>query len=329
MTLLILIFSEIMPKTYAFRKANRMALAIAPTVNVLVFVLSPFTKSINLVLKGIFRIFGYDIHGDEALRSTEGELRGAIELHIADDEKDSSVRHERAMLHGILDLDDVQVSEIMVHRKNVTTIDAEQPPSVIVAEVLASPFTRIPLWRGQPENIVGVLHAKALFQALRDHSDDPDGIDIVAIAAKPWFIPESTTLLDQLHAFRHRHEHFSITVDEYGSLMGIVTLEDILEEIVGDISDEHDVSVTGVSPQADGSYAIDGGVTIRDINRQFGWRLPDEEAATLAGLILHESRRIPDVGQTFIFHGFRFKIMKRRRHQITSILVTPPDTKEH
>ncbi len=324
MTLLILIFSEIMPKTYAFKKANRLALAIAPTVSVLVFVLSPATKSINLVLKGIFRIFGYDIHGDEALRSTEGELRGAIELHIAENDKDTAVRHEREMLHGILDLDDVQVSEIMVHRKNVTTINADQPPSVIVAEVLASPFTRIPLWRGQPENIVGVLHAKALFRALRDHSDNPDEIDIVAIAAKPWFIPESTTLLDQLHAFRRRREHFSITVDEYGSLMGVVTLEDILEEIVGDISDEHDITETGVHPQGDGSYAIDGDVTIRDINRKFGWRLPDEEAATLAGLVLHESRRIPEVGQTFIFHGFRFKIMKRRRHQITSILVTPP-----
>ena len=141
---------------------------------------------------------------------------------------------------------------------------------------------------------------------------------------KPWFIPESTSLLDQLQAFRKRHEHFALVVDEYGSLMGIVTLEDILEEIVGDIADEHDVVVAGVRPQGDGSYVVEGSVTIRDLNRQFEWDLPDEEAATAAGLILHESRRIPEVGQAFMFHGFRFEILRRLRHQITSVRITPP-----
>lgn len=228
------------------------------------------------------------------------------------------------MLRSILDLADVEVGEIMVHRKTVVMIEAGQPAAAMVDKVLASPFTRVPLWREQPENIVGVLHSKALLKALRAAGGNLDGLDILALAAKPWFIPESTSLLNQLQAFRKRHEHFALVVDEYGSLMGIVTLEDILEEIVGEIVDEHDVVVAGVRPQGDGSYVVEGSVTIRDLNRQFEWDLPDEEAATVAGLILHESRRIPEVGQAFMFHGFRFEILRRLRHQITSIRMTPP-----
>jgi Mg2+/Co2+ transporter CorB len=321
MTLLILIFSEILPKTYALRDANRVALASAPIVNALVFALAPATGAVHLVVRGVFRLFGVAFDATEALGSSAAELRGAIDLHAG---KGGAVKHERAMLRSILDLADVEVGEIMVHRKTVVMIEADQPAAAVVDEALASPFTRVPLWRGQPDNIVGVLHSKALLTALRAAGGNLDGLDILALAAKPWFIPESTSLLDQLQAFRKRHEHFALVVDEYGSLMGIVTLEDILEEIVGDIADEHDVVVAGVRPQADGSYVVEGSVTIRDLNRQFEWDLPDEEAATAAGLILHESRRIPEVGQAFMFHGFRFEILRRLRHQITSVRITPP-----
>ena len=228
------------------------------------------------------------------------------------------------MLRSVLDLGEVQVREIMVHRKNVTAIGADLPPEQVVAEILASPYTRFPLWRDDPDNIVGVLHAKALLREVRMRGEGLSSLDVTALAADPWFIPEQTLMDDQLQAFRRRHEHFALVVDEYGSLMGVVTLEDILEEIVGEIVDEHDISVTGVRPRPDGSYLVDGQVTIRDLNREFEWRLPDEEAATLAGLVLHESRRIPEIGQTFLFHGFRFEIVRRHRHQITSIRLTPP-----
>jgi Mg2+/Co2+ transporter CorB len=208
-------------------------------------------------------------------------------------------------------------------------LDADEPPDAIVAQVVASPFTRIPLWRGEPDNIVGVLHAKALLRAVSALDGKPDGLDAVALAADPWFVPEATSLLDQLQAFRRRREHFALVVDEYGSLMGIVTLEDILEEIVGDIADEHDIDVPGVIRQPDGSYVVQGTVTIRDLNRRFEWGLPDEEAATVAGLVLHEARRIPEVGQAFNFHGFRFEILRRLRNQITAIRITPPrETKD-
>jgi Mg2+/Co2+ transporter CorB len=218
----------------------------------------------------------------------------------------------------------VTVSDIMVHRRNVELIDLDLPSEETVAQVLASPYTRLPLWQGEPDNIVGVLHAKALLRAVRSEGAKIEELDLRAIAADPWFIPETTSLLDQLQAFRKRREHFAIVVDEYGAVMGIVTLEDILEEIVGQIDDEHDVHVEGVRRLTDGNYEIDGAVTLRDLNREFGWRLPDEEASTIAGLVLYEARRIPVVGQVFVFHGFRFEVLERQRNQIKRLRVTPP-----
>ncbi len=319
MTLLVLIFAEIMPKTYAIRNANTMALAVAPLVRVLVAVFSPVTQTLNFIIGLLFRLAG--VRNDLDEEATEEELRGAIELHEGEED---AIRHERAMLRGILDLDDVPVYDIMVHRKNVATIDASLPPDEIVEQALESPYTRIPLWEGDADNIVGVIHAKALLREIRGRGGDTGTMDISGIASDPWFIPEQTTLLDQLHAFRERREHFALVVDEYGSLMGVVTLEDILEEIVGDIDDEHDVIDGGVTSQADGSFVVEGTVTLRDLNREYEWRLPDEEASTVAGLLLHESRRIPEVGQCFMFHGFRFDVLRRQRHQITRIRVTPP-----
>ena len=228
------------------------------------------------------------------------------------------------MLQSILELDDVGVEAIMTHRQTVTMIDIDGPPADIVNQTLASPFTRLPLYRGDPDNIVGILHAKALLREVHTIGDQLEDVDFSKIAANPWFIPDTTTLLDQLQAFRAKREHFAIVVDEYGAFKGIVTLEDILEEIVGSIEDEHDIAVSGVRPQADGTYVISGTVTLRDLNREFEWNLPDDQAATIAGLLLHASRRIPESGQVFTFYGYRFEILRRHRNQITSIRVTPP-----
>ena len=227
------------------------------------------------------------------------------------------------MLRSILDLDDVEVGEVMTHRREVTVIDADLRPKEIVDLVLSSPFTRIPIYRNEPDNIIGVVHAKALLRELSVQGTEIDSLDITAVAAKPWFIPDTTSLLDQLQAFRDRREHFAVVVDEYGALQGIVTLEDILEEIVGDIDDEHDISVRGVRPQADGSYIVEGTVTLRELHRNLGWDLPDSDATTIAGLVLYESRRIPEPGQVFSFFGFRFEIVRRLRNQITVLRVTP------
>lgn len=325
MTLIILIFAEILPKTYAIRHANRMALAVAPVLRTLVFVLAPVVGAIQAIVSATLYVFGVGVRPHVSRDDAEEELRGAISLHA---HAGRFVKQEHDMLHSILDLGDVEIGEIVVHRKNMAAIDAGDPPAKIVEQVLSSPYTRFPVWREEPDNIVGVLHAKDLLRAVYAQRDDLSKLDIMAIAAKPWFVPESTTLRDQLLAFRQRRAHFALVVDEYGALMGLVTLEDILEEIVGDISDEFDLKLHGVVPQADGSYLVPGATTIRDLNRDFNWRLPDEEATTIAGLVIHEAQAIPVVGQGFRFHGFRFKVERRLRNQITLLRITPPPPEE-
>ena len=318
MTALVVIFGEVLPKTFAINNADRVALAMAPLLRWVMAALSPVARATQAIVGLILRLLGE--HRIKAgSKVSEEELRGAIELHAG-----AGVRDERNMLRSILDLADVEVGTIMVHRRQVLAIDMEHRSAAVVEQALSSRFTRIPLWRGQPDNIVGVLHAKAVLQALRTNGGNFDAIRIAEIATPPWFIPESTTLLDQLEAFRRRREHFAIVVDEYGAFLGIVTLEDILEEIVGDIAERHEFQVPGVRPMPDGSYIIDGHVTIRDLNRDLDWQLPHAEAATVAGLVMEEARRIPEVGQIFTFHGFRFEILRRKRNQVTGLRVTPP-----
>jgi len=253
-------------------------------------------------------------------------LRSAIEEHTSDIAGEAAeIKQERKMLRSILDLAEVTVVEVMTHRRQMVTIDAALPAAEIVDAALASPFTRLPLWRDEPDNIIGVVHAKSLLREVRAARGKMETLEIQEVASQPWFVPDATSLLDQLQAFRTRREHFALVVDEYGSLLGLVTLEDILEEIVGDITDELDTHVAGVFPQPDGSYIVDGTVTVRDLNREFDWELPDEtDYSTIAGLVIYESRHIPEVGQTFTFFGFRFEILKRQRHQVQTIRVMPP-----
>jgi Mg2+/Co2+ transporter CorB len=324
MTALLVIFAEVLPKTYAIRNTERMALAIAPVANVLVLVLSPVTRFVQWVVNRTLNLFGVQTQVDPLSSALEA-LRGTIALHH---EEGGVAKQERDMLGGILDLADVQVAEIMTHRKTMVTIDAGTPPAEILEQVVISPFTRFPVWRDDPDSIVGILHVKDLLTAVHERGRALEGLDIVSLCSPPWFIPDTTPLRKQLVAFRHQRQHLALVVDEYGDLEGLVTLEDIIEEIVGEITDEKDVETVGMELQPDGSVLVNGWVTVRDLNRHFDWRLPDEEAATVAGLVIHEARRIPEVGQSFAFYGFRFEIMRRQRNQIVLLKVTPPRAEE-
>ncbi len=319
MTILVLIFAEVLPKTYAFHHAETMAMRLAPLINFVIKVFAPVTEAVTWIVRQFLKLFGVDISKVAAGSHLE-LLRGAIEMHEGAEQE---VNEQRAMLRSILDLANVDIEEIMVHRKNVVMVDVDEPVDKIVEQVLSSPFTRVPLWKDNPDNIVGVIHAKQMLRELMDVGGDVKNLNISRVSMKPWFIPESTHLYDQLQAFRERKEHFALVVDEYGSFMGIVTLEDILEEIVGEIDDEHDESMQGVRKLANGSYVVDGSVTIRDLNRELEWGLPTEEYATLAGLILFESKMVPDVGQVFRFFGFQMEVARKQRNQITMIKVTP------
>jgi Mg2+/Co2+ transporter CorB len=320
---LIVIFAEVMPKTWALLRADRVALMLAPSIVGTVRLLRPVARAVAATSRFFLRLLR--VRTDKLPDAEEQAelLRGAIELH-GEGQADEDAPTEKAMLRSVLDLGDRTVADVMVHRGSVVLIDAEEPTESIVTQMLAAPYTRIPLYRGQSDNVVGVVHAKDLFRAVKA-AGGPDTVRIADVMTPPWFIPESTILFDQLHAFQDRHEHFAIVVDEYGVMQGIVTLEDIIEEIVGDIEDEHDAIKRGVIRRDDGSMVCQGSVPIHDLNREFGWELPEDVATTIAGLILYEARRIPEVGQTYAFYGFRFEILKREGTRITELRIVPPN----
>jgi Mg2+/Co2+ transporter CorB len=320
MTLLVLIFGEVLPKTYAIINADRVALLVAPVVRLLVTVFGPIVMTVEYVVKHTLRLFGADISKVNQVLSAHDELRGAIALHHREG---SVVKKDRDMLGGILDLQDLTVSDVMVHRTKMVTLERTDPPESIIDGVLKSGHTRIPIWKDGPENIIGILHAKDLLKELQKHRGDASRIDLDEIISPPWFVPDTRPVADQLNAFLRRKMHFALVVDEYGEVMGLVTLEDIIEEIVGDISDEHDVVVHGIRPEPGGSYVVDGLVPVRDLNRLNDGHLPDNEVTTVAGLVIHEAQMIPEAGQAFTFHGFRFEVLRKRRHQITALRITP------
>jgi Mg2+/Co2+ transporter CorB len=320
MTALVVIFAEVLPKTIAINAPDRVSLLVARPMRLMLYLLGPLLTIVEAIVRVLMRAFGIKIGANQPLLSPTERLRGAVDLlhHEGKVEK-----QDRDMFGGLLDLNELQVSDVMVHRTEMVMINAELPPEDLVREVLATEYTRIPLWRDKPENIIGVLHAKDLLRAIRASEGDTANIDVSTIALPPWFVPEMRPVSEQLKAFRRRKTHFALVVDEYGEVEGMVTLEDILEEIVGDISDEHDVVVAGVRAQPDGSVVVDGSVPIRDLNRAMDWHLPDEEATTVAGLVIHEARSIPERGQSFTFHGFRFRVLRRERNRITALRIVP------
>lgn len=321
-TALVLIFCEVLPKTYAITNADGLALRIAQPVRMCALVFSPIVATVGLLVAVMLKAIGVRSQGlvEDREEAAHEELRGAINLH----HKEGAVQtNDRNMLGGILDLKELQVSDVMIHRKNITMIDADLPPEEIIERVLTQPHTRLPVYKGDSDNIIGMLHAKDLLRALSRAQGNIKAVNIASMIAKPWFIPDTSSLTDQLRAFLQRRTHFALVIDEYGALKGLITLEDILEEIVGEIRDEHDVPVSGVRPQPDGTTNVDGWVTIRELNRVMSWNLPDEEATTVAGLVIHEAQAIPEVGQIFSFHGFKFEILRKQRNQITGIRLSP------
>jgi Mg2+/Co2+ transporter CorB len=320
-TVLVLVFAEVLPKTLAIARSDDVARVLSAPTEVAVWVLGPPVAAVQVLVRATFKLFGINLESATGSTEAHEEIRGAVEYHHHGGLVESG---DRRMLGGVLDLAGLDVSEVMAHRKSISMLDADLPSRELVRQALDAPYTRMPVYRGDADNIIGVLHAKDLLRAMATSSDGAESLDIAAIAREPWFIPDTTNLKDQLSAFRKRRNHFALVVDEYGALQGLVTLEDILEEIVGDIEDEHDLIAHGVRRQPDGSVTVEGTVSLRDLNRAMDWDLPDQDAVTVAGLVIHEAQTIPDPGQTFIFHGHRFQILRRQRNQITAVRVGPP-----
>ena len=317
MTVLVLVFAEVLPKTYAISRPDSTAMTVAGIISVLVAAASWIVKLIQLIVTITLKIVGLGAPA-EAITADE-EIRGAIDLHASEG---GVAAADRQRLVGALDLKELTVEDVMIHRKNIRMLSADLEPRQLVMKALASPHTRIPIYRGEKEEIIGILHAKDLLRAIIPLGGNLGNLDLDAIIRKPWFVPETTAVQDQLDAFLKERNHFALVVDEYGELQGLITLEDILEEIVGSINDEHDIAVQGVRPQEDGSVNVDGWVPIRDVNRAMNWNLPDEEAVTVAGLVIHEAQTIPEAGQTFVFHGYRFNVLRRQRNQVTGLNIS-------
>lgn len=320
MTFLVLVFGEVGPKTYALYNSEKVSLATAPLLIPIVKLFAPLTKMVQFcvdIMMVAFRIKKVDD------APSLDELKGAIDLHH---HSGQMIKREKDMMQSILDLSATTVEDVMVHRKSIFSVDISQPVSEIITKVLDSNYTRIPVYRDDADNVVGVLHVKSLLKALRSYDGDIDELDIMSMAAKPWFVPETNSLSNQLYQFREKQNHMALVVDEYGDIVGLVTLEDILEDIVGNIYDEHEKVRNGIRKLKSGAYRISGDMTIRDINRKLEWDLPDDDATTIAGLIIHNAGMIPELKQEFIFGGFKFKVEKKKKNQITSIIARKEKT---
>ncbi len=319
-TLLIVIFAAVLPKTYALAYSDRVALFVAPIMRGIIVLLGPFTKTIEIIVRQILKLTPTHVDDAANILAAHEEIRGTIDLQAREGGVQKVDAH---MLGGVLDLRDLQVFDIMVHRTKMETLNADDPPQVIIDEILKSQYSRIPIWKDEPENIVGVVHTKDVLAALARANWDVSELEVMSFAAKPWFVPDTTSLKNQLSEFLRRKAQMALVVDEYGEVEGLITLEDILEEIVGQISDEHDTAETHIRPQADGTVNVDGTVAVRDLNRYMDWDLPDDEATTIAGLIIHEAQTIPEPGQVFTFYGYRMEILRRSRNKIAAVRIKP------
>jgi Mg2+/Co2+ transporter CorB len=328
MTGLVLIFAEVLPKTYAIINSEKAAAAVAPVISVVVATFAPIVTAVRFLVRGVLRLFGVKVDPDSHILAVREEIVGALQLGHSEGVVE---KEDRDRILGALDLGDRTVEEIMLHRSGIEMIDAGNPPEEILQQCLNSPHTRLPVFREEPENIVGVVHAKDLLRAMYKQVSGSDGggrslkrFNIADVAMPPYFVPETTTLDDQMRQFLRMRTHFALVVDEYGSLQGLITLEDILEEIVGEITDEFDPDAEHpIKRGEDGQYIVDGAITIRDLNRATDWNLPDEEANTIAGLVIHEAQMIPVIGQVFSFHGFRFEVIARDGNRITGLKIRP------
>ena len=321
MTILILVFAEVLPKTLAIARTDRFALAASAPLRFFVMILSPIVRAVQFLVWRLLFLFGLRQDDVNPIVEPHEEIRGTVDLHHIEG---GMGREPRDMIGGVLDLRELKIGDVAIHRKNMAAIDADQPPQELFEAMLAANHTRVPVWRETPDNIIGVLHTKAVVREFVRRGTAASSFDILSLMEPPWFVPDTTTLEEQLHAFREKRTHFALVVDEYGALQGVVTLEDIIDEVFGDVSQRERNARPGIRPQPDGSFNIDGVTPIRDINRALGWDLPDDEATTIAGLVIHEARTIPEPGQRFAFHGYKFEILRRNRNQITAIRVTPP-----
>ena len=319
MSLLIVIFSEVLPKSYALIRPDRFALAMSKYLIVFSKIITPIMLLVKAINWSFFKIMRIDLENKATSKTAREDIRNIINMH---EDEGRLLKDEGDMLNAILDLKEITVEKIMTHRKNIYSIDLNNK-NEFFPRISKSSFSRIPVWKENPNNILGLIHAKNVLTNLNDQGQ----LDITKIKEnliKPWFVPETTKAKDQLNEFIQRKEKLAFVVDEYGELMGLISMEDIIEEIVGNIFDEKDFSTIGIRKIDINTYRIRGDVNIRDINRELDIQIPDTFYSTIAGYIIHETESFPDVGQIFSFGDIRYEIVNKNKNQITQIKMVLP-----
>ncbi|MDB3955852.1 CNNM domain-containing protein, partial [Alphaproteobacteria bacterium] len=314
MTSLIFIFAEVLPKTYAIRESEKLIIYSAPIIIFFTKILSPIIIVLQSLVSSILKI----ANKENSQSDWKQNLRGAILLA---NNQGNVRKYDRVMLESILDLHEVKVSEIMTHRKNIESLHILDNIDNITHLALKSRFTRLPLWKGNTDNIIGTLHIKDLLRAKNINNK----IDINNLMQKPLFISENTSLSEQLNKFKKETNQMAFVIDEYGDIQGLITLEDVLEEIVGEIFDEFDKQILEPNILEDKSVTVDGAMTIRDLNRLTDWDLSDDEASTIAGLVIDVAQKLPKINETIKIENFYFKILERQRTRLTKINIKPFD----
>jgi Mg2+/Co2+ transporter CorB len=315
-TFLFLIFSEVAPKTIGVHNPERVAFTAAHFLVPLLKLLYPFVVLVNALSNAVARPF---IHKGE--RDTDDHLN-IDELRTMLREGGRIPKRPQQMLLGVVDLERVTVDDIMVPRNEIVGIDIDSPMSEIIAQMSASQHTRLPVYKETINNIIGILHLRRAVRFVQQEGFTK--ADLLQVTREPYFVPKGTPLHTQLFNFQKQKRRIALVVDEYGDIQGIVTLEDILEEIVGEFTTDFAANMPEIHPQPDGSFYIDGSALIRDVNRALGWHLPTEGPRTLNGLILEHLEFIPETNLCLKIDGYLFETLQIKDNMINNVRIQPP-----
>jgi Mg2+/Co2+ transporter CorB len=315
LTILVLVFSEVTPKTIAAQNPEWFAFKASHILKPLLQLFSPLVWMVNTLTNGMVSLLGFDPNKDRDDGLDTEELKSLVDIsgHKLSDT-------HQGMLRGILDLENTTVEDIMIPRNEVKGLDLEENIDDLMNSILDSEYTRQPIYEGDINNIIGIFHGRKAYHLLRSKKVTHNAIK--RFAEEAYFIPESTTLTKQLLNFRQTKNRFAVVVDEYGEMQGLVTLEDILEEIVGDFTTNTADEVKDVIARSDGSYEIDGAATIREINKATGWTLPIDGPKTLNGVALEQLQSIPDGNVSFLVEDYRFETEKINGTMVKKVCVT-------
>ena len=316
LTLVVLIFAEVSPKTVAALHPESVAFPAAYVLKPMMKLLYPLVWLVNGIANGILRLFGISTESSQKLHLSSDELRTVVH------EAGSMIPHRhQQMLLSILDLEHVTVEDIMIPRNDIVGIDLEEEWPDVVKQITSSRHSRLPVYKGGIDNVIGIVHLRNVL-SVHNHGELSRD-EFMKIIREPYFIPEGTPLNMQLLNFQQQRRRIALVVDEYGDIQGLVTLDDILEEIVGEFATDQSTLQKDIHPQEDGTYLVDGSANIRDLNRMMKWNLPTDGPKTLNGMIIEYLETIPEAGTSLLLAGYPLEIVQTTTNAVKTVRIDP------